>query len=439
MTTNLFESSEWSGEFFFPDSYDSRFQGRLVYSPEGGVMLSYTLLDRDTFRDSPVLHGVLDSGDPCTLLGRLPFPANMAMRNGVTSRNWKAGFPFLAVGGFLGFQETVTEIDFTLTALQEFFYPAGFKDFIKYSADALFSVRVPFGVIDVGNAAQFTLLPREIEAMVYSHDPEALKKLSDAFERVGAEHPEAFFSVKKDIEYRLIAKFDSPHVIKDAYQQVLNISNLFSVLLYSPVYPESIQFRKTVGDTTTTLSLYPSMVVDPRTIDLCRATRSHFHMPITQGTIPLDEVVRCWFREPDRYSVLVSAMQGETGFRDQHSAHGDILLYATQLESISYSDGQKLRKYTHPLENFAGQRVQQCLLRAFALKDLESVGVAISDLRNEIAHVGRPRVWLARLGLSTLVKIGQCLQLIVLDNILKQLGVPDETRAKYQEAFCPQG
>lgn len=437
MTTDLFEISEWSGEFFFPGSSNSRFHGRLAYSPESGIVLSYMLLDREVFRDSRVLHGVLETGDPCTLFGKLPFPINTTVRNGVASRNWKAAFPLMAIGGFLGEDETVTEIDFTLTTLQEFFYPSGFKDAVKFSSEVLYSVRVPFGVIEVGHSAQFTMLPREIEGIIYSHEPEALEKLSEAFSRVSSDYPEAFFSLKKDIEYRLIAKFDSPRSLEDAYQQILNISNLFSVMLYSPVFPESIQFRKSIDDSMITFDLYPSMVVDPRTTKLCKSGRSHFHMPITQRTISLDAVVEHWFREPERYSVIVSALQGETGFRDEHSTHGDLLLYATQLESICYSEGSKDRKYTYPLETYAGSRVQQRLLNAFAVSDLEEVGEALSDLRNEIAHVGRPRTRLTSLSLSTLVRVAQCLQLVVLDYILKQLGVPENTRQNYQEAFCP--
>ncbi|MBP6734926.1 MAG: hypothetical protein KA142_09615 [Chromatiaceae bacterium] len=68
--TELFTAKRWTGEFFLPDSYEKRFFGEIQYSPEEGVILSYTIAGHDVPAATEVLHGVLSSGDKCTLIGR---------------------------------------------------------------------------------------------------------------------------------------------------------------------------------------------------------------------------------------------------------------------------------------------------------------------------------------------------------------------------------
>ncbi|MBN8520258.1 MAG: hypothetical protein J0L71_21010, partial [Candidatus Accumulibacter sp.] len=64
MATNvLLESREWVGEFFAPDQYEKRFPGKLSYSPEDGVILSYAITGSELPSESALVHGVLDTGD----------------------------------------------------------------------------------------------------------------------------------------------------------------------------------------------------------------------------------------------------------------------------------------------------------------------------------------------------------------------------------------
>lgn len=435
----LFTEKRWTGEFFLPDSYEKRFFGEIQYSPEEGVILSYTIAGHDVPAATEVLHGVLSSGDKCTLVGRFdPHHAGFSLRSGLATRPGKAGFLCLAIGDFLTHDERFADIDFSLTNLQEFFYPSGFKDFVKYSEKPIYSLNTPFGVMEVGNTATFGSLHSDIASHIYSREQAALDELSLAFKGIEAKYPESFFMLKKDIAYRIFLKFAPEITIRGAYEHITSLSNLFALLIYSPVYPESIRLRKPGPDEhPLTIDLYPSMVLDPRTIKLCTRDHFHWHMPITQATVPLDSIASTWLQSPQNHSPIVSSIQHETGFRNEHAAHGEIVLYATQFESISHVAGQKDKKYEYPLASYGTQKLRDGLMKALGATSLEDAAVAVGDLRNEIAHVGRPKRWLTTLSLGKLVRISQYLQLTIIGYILTNIGVPANAIATYQDRYCP--
>jgi len=437
--SELFSNKQWSGEFFLPDSYESRFFGEIHYSPEKGVILSYAITDHDVPADTQVLHGILSTGDKCTLVGTFsPSCAGIIFRSGLTTRHGKTGFQFLAIGDFLAHDEQFDDFYFSLTNLQEFFYPSGFKDFVKFSEKPIYSVTTPFGEMQVGNAAIFDFLHSDITSHVYSRDPAALDELSQVFKDITAKYPRSLFMLKKDIVYQILLKFLPTVTIRDAYAHITNFANLFALLIYSPVYPESINIKKPSSDgSSVTIQIYPSMMLDPRTIKLSTQTRHHHWMPITQSTVPLDSIVTTWLKNSQNYSSMVSSIQHETGFSNEHTAHGDIVLYATQFEFISHCAENKNKKYEYPLAEDGCQKLCDGLMKTFRKESLEDAAKSIKDLRNEIAHVGRPKQLLKTLSLNDLVQISQYLQLTIIGYILIKIGVPAEAVASYQEKYSP--
>ncbi|MGK2915565.1 MAG: hypothetical protein ACSLE5_14155 [Porticoccaceae bacterium] len=435
----LFSEKRWTGEFFPPDAYEKRFCGEINYSPEEGVVFSYTITGSDFPEKTQVLHGVLSTGDKCTLIGLFPLQrAGFSVRNNLSTRPGKTGFSALAIGDFLAPDERVSSADFSLTNLQEFFFPRGFKDHVKYSEKAIYSVATPFGKMEVGNTATFHALSKDIESHIYSDEPSALNELSLAFKDIEAKYPQSCFMLKKDIAFRIFLEFTPAITIIDAYKHIADFSDIFALLLYGPVYPESIHVRKPGTDNSPIkIELYPSMVIDPRTIELTTGSRSHWLMPIKQSTVPLDAILSNWLREPKIYSVIVSSIQHETGFRDTHAAHGEIVLYASQLESISYDDGKKDKKYEYPLATYGCEKLREGLANIFGKSTLADTAIAVGKVRDEIVHVGRPKHWLTTLSLSELVQISTYLQLTVIGYILTKIGVPKNTIVDYQEKYAP--
>jgi hypothetical protein len=434
----LLTKKRWAGEFFAPGCYENRFSGEINYSAEDGVFLSYTILGHAVPASTEVLHGVLSTGDRCTLIGQFsPQSAGMTMRNGTVTRPGKNGFLYLAIGDFLAADERIAEIDFSLTNLQEFFYPSGQKDFIKYSEEPLYSASTPFGKMDVRNTATFGSLDSDIASHIYSADPQALNELSLAFKEIETKFPDSYFMLKKDIAYRIYLSFEPTISIHSAFEYIHSFSNLFALLIYSPVYPESIRFRKPGPNHPTVNELYPSMILDSRTIALSIRDKFHRNMPITQSTVAIDSLISAWLNQPRFHSPIVASIQHETGFRTEHAAHGEIVLYATQFESISHSAQQKDKKYEYPLIANGTPKLKAGLMRAFGQSTLQETAIAIGDLRNEISHVGRPKRWLETLSLRQLVEISQYLQLTLIGHLLTSIGVPRKVVVNYQDKHCP--
>jgi hypothetical protein len=160
-------------------------------------------------------------------------------------------------------------------------------------------------------------------------------------------------------------------------------------------------------------------------------------MPITRRNIDLPSVVQGWFRLLGQFETITAALQYDVGFRTVHSARGDIVLYATQLESIAHSAGYKHRKYAYPIEAHSSIELREALMRSLCASSMTDLGDAIGDLRNEIAHIGRPRRYLEKLPGAEIGRVAYCLSLSVLGYVLDSIGIPTETRNAYQRHLLP--
>jgi len=310
---------------------------------------------------------------------------------------------------------------------------------MKFSDEPLFVLKTAYGELEVGNSASFNSLPKDITAQIYSRNTDALKELKESFDALKAKYPDSHFMIKKDIAYRIRLGIDAGTTVINAYERIREIADLFAILMYSPVYPENVQIIKKFEDGhTLAIDVYPSLVLNRRTMDLCTEDRSHFYMPITKSNIDLPAIIQSWLKDPKKHSIIVSSIQNETGFRDEHSLHGELVLYATQLESISHCVGIKNdQKYEYPLDAYGSEKLKKEISAIFGKAGEADIGKAISDLRNEIAHVGKPKKLLLSLSMIDMITISQYLQLTIIGYILANLGVKKEVISNYQDKFTP--
>lgn len=437
---NLFEEKHWLGEFFVNDDYDNRFTGEINYSPENYVILSYSITGDDLPSEAHVVHGILTTGEKCTLIGEFtPKDSGYSMRNGFSVHKGKAAFSALFIGDFLEEGELLYDIEFSLTNMQEFFFPRGFKDSVKYSEKPIFSVETNFGRIEVRNNASFSFLPKDITAQIYSRNENANDELQASFEEINKKYPDAHFSLKKDISYQISLYIDSGGKIFDIYKHINEIANLFCILIFCPVYPASIHIIKKVpvNKYPIFIDVYPSMVLDKFTKDLAVKERLHQTMPITRSNIDLAATVLEWLKAPEDYSTIVSCIQHETGYRNEHSLHGELILYVTQFEAISYAASEKRMKYEYPIDKYGTPKIKKGITKIFANIGESNIGRGIGNLRNEITHVGKPRQLLNIMSIQDLMDLSQRLQMIILGYILERLGLDGKVIARYQDTFTP--
>lgn len=433
----LFEEKHWIGEFFINDNYEERFVGEVNYSPENGVVFSYSITSHQVPDEANIVHGILSTGEKCTLVGKFsPRQFIPTLKNGLATQHGKIGFSCIVIGDLLKNEEKFNNINFSLTGMQEFFFPKGYKDLVKYSDKPLFSINTNYGKIEIGNNAKFNFLHKDVSSQIYSRNQDAQNKLKKLFEELGEEYPSANFMLKKDIEYRIFMNIDTGLDIVSIYKHINDISNLFSILIYAPVYPDSIHIlKKDEENHSVTLVVYPSMSLGNRTMDLSLKDRSHFYMPITKRNIDLEEIIKQWLNTSNDYSTIVSSIQNETGYRDEHSLHGELVLYSTQFESISYDADGKESKYEYPINEYGTDKVKNGVKRIFDRAGESDIGKGIGCLRNEIAHVGRPKKLLNKITMRDKVYLSQYMQLTILGFILNKIGIDKTVINEYQDKF----
>jgi len=438
--SNLLTEQKWVGEFFLPGSHDSRFSGELQYTPEEGIVLSYLISHDAHMESSEVLHGILSSGEKCTLIGNFdPSKSGLSLNNDLATRPGQAWFQFLIHGAFIPTKGQITNLDFSLTNLQDFFYPSYAKNRVKYSPIPDYTLSTHFGNIKVGTKATFNPLTNDITNQIYSQNKSALQELQDQYLRISKKYRDSRFMLKSEISYSINLDLLRSSTALEAFKIIFEIADLFSLLTYSPVYPEYIQI---LDESITTphgkIFLYPSMLATQKIIKIATREQSHRNMPIRKNTIPLDQIISNWLSNQYDFSILISSIQNDSEIVNIHEAHGETTLYATQLESIGYlANKSKYDRYEYPIKTYANDTIIDGLSRIFSVGTTSDIAVSISELRNEIAHVQKPKVLLKKLRLKEMVRINQYLQLTIIGYILNQIGVPTDVISNYQDHHAP--
>lgn len=436
---DLLGSMEWHGEFFPPGKVEERFLGHLTYSASGGISLAYTILGHDVPSINGILHGVLSTGDPVTLFQREGgLDPGLGLTSGILSRSGTASFWGLCVGAHFDAEPSSDQYDFTLSGLDDFIVPNGATEHAVWSTKPIISAPMPDGVLQLINAGQGQLVIN-LDSVFISRNKNALDALNTKFGEVAALFPKSPFFVKKAMHYVLSLKYDEASPLQDALRRLLDISALFALLVRFPVHPRRIQFSVDPGTgTRVQVYVFLSEYLDEGTVRLALAKRSHHLMPITVNNAHLEQLVPVWLAEAVNHSVLVSSLQHRTGWRTRQATHGAVLLYATQIEGINVEEkGPKGQKYAYPVEKYASLQLVELLKARLRATTLAEVAKGISDIRNELAHVGRPPKHLKKLAGSALSDIALCLELIVVGYVLRKLGVATSVVMQYQDGFAP--
>lgn len=196
----------------------------------------------DVPETSDIVSGVLESGRKCTLIGRFdPNQSGMRFQEGFTTHYGKNGFSFLVVGDFLEKSSLFKGTTFSFTNLHEFFSPKGYKDLIKFTGKPLIEADLSYGKLTIGNTANFISVSSDISSHIYSKDEVALEDLQKCFKEVEERHPDSHFMLKKDIDYYIKIDLNKEADIETLHKHILEITNLFSILIYKPVFPKSIK------------------------------------------------------------------------------------------------------------------------------------------------------------------------------------------------------
>jgi len=422
---------EWVGLFNVDRDDSPCFSGKIKFSLESGIVLEYRIAGTLVPPKSEVLYGILNSGEKCTLIGLHSFEhSGMNGNSAIVSRFGEIHFSYLIIGKFVQLESLYKRCIYSFYNLQEFIFPDGYKSFVKISKEPIKSIQLRNGTIEIRNHAVLESLNQDLHGQIFSNNDIALEKLCTAFKEIQSESDRSEFFWKKDLSYKFYRKSQHGLPIKDHIDELLKIGNLFSLLMNRPVYPDQIEL---VDDSDYKMNVFVGMYLDNKTFELAKKEISYFRMPIVQKDIELADVICEWLDKESSYSTVCSRIQHETGFKTESQLFGEIVLAATQFEMISFNDNIKSERFLYPIKKYGSSGVEQALVKLFRCVNQNDVGKGIAAVRNEIAHIGRPKVILNQFILSNISELAYLMNLVVNGYALKMIKVNDGAIQKFYE------
>ncbi|MBK7211470.1 MAG: hypothetical protein IPH99_14190 [Xanthomonadales bacterium] len=349
------------------------------------------------------------------------------------------GLQFFVIGEHLSTADRYKTISFALTGLQDFFFPTGFPQQVKYEGKPIHTIGVDFGEVEIFQAVAFEFLDlNNIDGWVWSPDNNAMAAMRASLRAIAQERPRAGFMLRSDLAYKFTLKSQNGFSPREADKYIRSISELFALLRFAPTFPEEVFASREDDARTPLLEVYPWLGLNQSIIDRAKEEQSHHSLPMTVKDIDLPLAVKRWLEINSRFDTIISSIQYDVGFRTPHSAHGDLVLFATQLEAISQEAGEPdNRKYAYPLEKFCFWPLKEKFESLFRKAGVTDISVGISDLRNEIAHINRPKRLLSKFSVGDLMGIARCIQLVILSYVLDKVGIAESVREGYQERLLP--
>lgn len=429
---NCFESYEFFGEFFEKaDSNLGRFAAKVKYSPENGLQLEYSISDSESPTSCERLFGILSNGQKCTLVGPFDFDRGTQYIGKVHVKSGLNGFYYLIIGDFIEPGQLFEYTNFTFNGMQEFIHPQGWISQIKYQDEPIACINGEGWEIKVENTAIYSMVGQRLKNLVHLEDVEAQQKLEIALDEIQEEHSESHLKLRKELRYHIRYTTEELQGADKILGDITKIASLFSILMSCPVFPDEVRLR--LSGENKTVNVLNSIVLEKRTIELAKNEINHNLMPLNWKQLDMHNVLSNWFNLYDEFQVLSVSHQYETGFRTLHYAHSDIILYSTQLEAVNNDlGGGSSERYKIPIDTYASPEIKLKLRNAFYKTGEEDLGKAISTLRNELAHVGRPKVFMKQLNIDDFVEIGHMLRLVIISHLFSKLGIAQDKIYQYQ-------
>ncbi|WP_318520215.1 ApeA N-terminal domain 1-containing protein [Photobacterium leiognathi] len=428
---SAFEKYEFIGEFFASeDTYTTRFAGKIVYDIEVGLTLNFSIVDSDFPKKVDVLYGVLDNGQKCTLIGPFDF-SRTGMRFGkINTRYGKKGFKFLVIGEFVELKQLYDHARFTFSHMQEFFYPQGWLDDVKYEDGIIEKIEGKNWYIEVENRATFSDVTDSLENLLLTNDDVVAKQIVESVNSILSNYESEHLLIRQSLEFLFKFQPSVPLEIGEIYNRLYRISSLFSIFMNIPTFPDEI---KLCFDNNNSVHVLASQSLELRTVKLAKSSPCNHFMPINRSAIDLSNVLSKWLELYDSYQVLSTTFQHETNSRTLHAAYSDIILYLSNVESIASDLGKhKGSKYVAPIDEYASTELSSAFNTIFASVNTNDLGKNLSDLRNELAHAGKAKKLMKCLDIGDYVRVGSYLKLIVVSHLLEKLGLSRIIIHEYQ-------
>ena len=436
---SLLESYSWLGQFSYPNRTEDGFPGTLRYSPDKGLQLEYMLPFSVQPPSTDILFGVLQNGTTCTLYGDFNPIRGGGFHLGRTAsiRNGIKGLRFGVFGGHFETDHSFDSFDLNFNNFQEFCFPEHRRDEAPFSEEPLVEADCGSIHVQIVNRGIFRFASAKLLANeLHSDDEELLSDLRKAIEGSVSRYPKSEFFKRSKIDWSIRLLDNSGASAKTWMERLRDFELLFSLLLFRPVRPIEMQLSATnLQDQPRTFSVLGGLagITNRTLIHLEREQLRHF-LPIHLDSIDFPAVVKRWLKTKDRFELFATKVMNDFGDRSNLGTRSELIILLAQLESVANEAGfssQKTR-YEDAFRTFGKQTLHERLKSAFGAWDLSVVGKSLSDLRAEIAHFGRPPVWLKKLSLMQLIALNRYIDITIASFIYKELGINDAVIEKFQ-------
>ncbi|WP_407466155.1 hypothetical protein [Xanthomonas campestris] len=433
---NLLEEVEWAVTLYPHDRPEAAFGAKLEYSPTAGLKLRYAIeMDKCIEGTIDFLYGHTNLGEPLTLVGKFePSKAGFKMKHGYNFRVGETGFQYAIFGLHCSNDSTFDKFHFDISGAEDFFGNANFRKHSNLSEKPFYSSLLDLGTIEVNWRSQLEFSGNIVTAL-HDKNSEAMKQLQDALDEIKKEHPDFMPLYKKNVDYTFTLTPKEDLKIIDAYRACNVIGDLFAIISFSPTrILRMFAIARDESNHPYEMTIFPSQITHHDTLNRIKKIQGTPASTINIDDLDLAKTFAAWTRERANFSTTISRIQSQGFVIASHDVLAGIVLSATQLESIGHQEGQKNNKYQHPIECYACPALKGAL--ATQLKCTKgSIGQKISDLRNEIAHVGRPKTLLQKLSIREQHEINMMLDLVVLGYLMIKIEVSRVAMEKYQNSL----
>ncbi|MBL0125341.1 MAG: hypothetical protein IPP88_22590 [Betaproteobacteria bacterium] len=436
------EKHSWFGRFSTPDN-SLTFPGALTYSLTDGACVKwvgefppFSLYGANQF------NALLDEGIRCVLLGTQKagiFSGFGGMRGDVT---FGKGYPQAVffcgdandLAGLSGFRISITQFG-------EFCFPQGFK---SQAPGAGFEVQ-PFSVGDrefsVLRVTQYIpAFDDAIASNLYAVDKASGKEVAITVSRADNCDDDFFLHIRQDVQWVIIEEYSTPQNAQRVIEDIRELLSLVSYLLQRPVAPIEIRaFIEQQDSAPRDLPVLLTRLMHAAGLDDATKQISAHHLPLRISDLNFQFAFTRWTANSQKnlFRYFVNRIASQSGLVGPHDAYSRVILLCVLLEDVNAnSGGATSEKYTKAVKDWAFVTTKERLLKTAAVKTLEEFGTLLSDLRNELAHSGRPRRVTLELDSWQMLEICDILEVVLYSYSLSILGVDSQIAIDAQLHLC---
>lgn len=421
---------------------DYKASGKIEYIPGNGIKIKVLDVSKLRLSKSEYLHGILETGDKFTAIdASLPGSSiGVQMKNGYSSYPATIPAKCVLIGAHITKANFIKLSNFTYHGLQEFFFPDFDSRAFPLSQEPLCEIETEYGCLSVRNIASFKSLPADLSEIIQPFGGANIESFKHELSILSKKYDEYGFGIRDD--FRFVFRLESTDGItcENYFQCIDDVCDLISLLLYKPILTTSVDvLLKQREGKFVNCQLLPSYIMNQSTHKNALCTTKHHSLPIKYSDINISEVLNCWFHYKNNFKLISSLIRHDIGTASTHQLYSTIMMLAVHLEEISISEKiANNQKYQYPIDTYASENVHTQISKILNRYSQDNIGKTIGRIRDELAHVMKPRVILLAMSSHELIELSQLFELVIISWIFQtKLGINIVACHNYQDCLCP--